>query len=85
MNTITTIEKFGYMWECPDLIKLKDIKTQKVKYMLSISPQGIKEDGYKYNNIYQSGYFLEDMDFKKGEFIFDEFIELGRGFDFHAP
>ncbi|MBC5996268.1 sucrose-6-phosphate hydrolase [Romboutsia ilealis] len=85
VNTISTIEKFGYMWECPDLIQLKDIETQEVKYMLLVSPQGIKEDGYKYNNIYQSGYFLGDMDFENGEFIFDEFIELDRGFDFYAP
>ncbi len=34
--------------------------------------------------IYQSGYFLGYMDFKKGEFIFDEFIELGRDFDFYT-
>ncbi|WP_122639586.1 MULTISPECIES: glycoside hydrolase family 32 protein [unclassified Romboutsia] len=85
INTITTKEKFGYMWECPDLIKLKDVKNGNIKYMLSMSPQGIREDGYKYNNIYQSGYFLGDMNFDKGEFTFGEFVELDRGFDFYAP
>ena len=52
INTIKSEEKFGYMWECPDLISIDD------KNILLISPQGVEEDGIKYNNIYQSGYYF---------------------------
>ena len=58
INTIKSEEKFGYMWECPDLIELNG------KKVLIISPQGIEADGIKYNNIYQSGYYLLEGDLK---------------------
>lgn len=84
-NTVSTNEKFGYMWECPDIFELKDLVTNEKKYILNISPQGIEKDGYKYNNIYQSGYFILDMNIKNNKFEFNEFTELDRGFDFYAP
>ena len=40
----------GFMWECPDYIKLDD------KGVLIFSPQGLEADGDKYRNIFQSGY-----------------------------
>ena len=39
------------------------LHTQENKTILCISPQGIEKGGYKYNNIYQSGYFLGNIDF----------------------
>lgn len=85
LNTISSNEKFGYMWECPDLFELKDECSGETKSILCISPQGIEADGYKFNNIYQSGYFLGNMNLENGTFDFGEFIELDRGFDFYAP
>ena len=35
INTITTPEKFGYMWECPDLFELDG------QWFLALSPQGV--------------------------------------------
>ncbi|EHL15334.1 sucrose-6-phosphate hydrolase [Peptoanaerobacter stomatis] len=72
-------EDFGYMWECPDLIKIED------KYVLIFSPQGLQANGYKYNNIYQNGYLMGEMNFDTLEFIPEsEFEELDGGFDFYA-
>ncbi|MCC8069211.1 MAG: glycoside hydrolase family 32 protein [Ruminococcus sp.] len=78
INRLTTKEKFGYMWECPDIYNFNDVK------ILAVSPQGVEPLGYKYNNIYQSGYFIIDGNFK-GEYKLSEFTELDNGFDFYAP
>ena len=70
----------GFMWECPDYLKFDD------KGVLIFSPQGLKAEGDKYKNIFQSGYLLgENIDFSNGEFKHGEFTELDRGFDFYAP
>ncbi len=79
INIIKSKEKFGYMWECPDLFKI-DGKT-----VLLISPQGIEKDGIKYNNIYQSGYYFIEGDYKTKDYILSDFKEIDRGFDFYAP
>lgn len=73
------IKKLGYMWECPDFIKIDN------KDALLISPQGLKPEGYLYNNIYQSGYMIGEFSKDKKTFNCGEFIELDRGFDFYAP
>lgn len=67
-----------YMWECPDLFTLKG------KEILIGSPQGMKAAGDLYNNIYQSGYFVGNLNYQTGEFNHQNFIELDRGFDFYA-
>lgn len=79
LNTIETNEPFGYMWECPDLFTLKN------ETIVIISPQGVEEEGYKYNNIYQSGYYILNGDYKTSNYTLNNFIELDRGFDFYAP
>lgn len=73
------IKKLGYMWECPDFIKVDN------KDALLISPQGLKPEGYLYNNVYQSGYMIGEFSEDKKTFNCGEFIELDRGFDFYAP
>lgn len=73
------IESLGYMWECPDFISIHG------KEALIISPQGIKPEGYLYNNVYQSGYMIGNFSEDKKKFNHAEFIELDRGFDFYAP
>ena len=79
LNTIETENTFGYMWECPDLFTLDN------KTILMVSPQGLEEDGYKYQNIYQSGYFILNGDYKSCNYSLNSFTELDRGFDFYAP
>ena len=74
-NRITTPQKFGYMWECPDMFKIEG------RQVLSVSPQGLKREEYRFQNVYQSGYFL----LKDGKMDVKEFQEWDMGFDFYAP
>ncbi|OIJ18071.1 sucrose-6-phosphate hydrolase [Anaerobacillus alkalidiazotrophicus] len=76
----TNLEKFGFMWECPDYFELQN------QGVLVFSPQGIEPEGDKFQNIYQSGYVLgERLDLEKKVLEHGQFIELDRGFDFYAP
>ena len=78
-NTIYSKEKFGYMWECPDLIELNQ------ELFLICCPQGVKQDGDKYQNVYQNGYFKLKYDFINNKYEVFNFYELDYGFDFYAP
>ncbi|NMH73770.1 sucrose-6-phosphate hydrolase [Bacillus sp. RO2] len=70
---------FGYMWECPDLFELDGVD------VLVASPQGLKADGMKYQNVYQAGYFIGKLDYGRASFEHGDFVELDRGFEFYAP
>lgn len=78
IHRYVTEEKFGYMWECPDLMKLGD------EYYLVICPQGVEQDGYKYEAVYQNGYFKIGKTLFEKEYL-DDFIELDYGHDYYAP
>ncbi|RDU37355.1 sucrose-6-phosphate hydrolase [Neobacillus piezotolerans] len=73
------LSDFGYMWECPDLIRLSG------KDVLLVSPQGLDPSGHFYNNLFQSGYFVGQLDYETAQFMHGTFTELDRGFDFYAP
>ena len=80
ISTINTKERFGYMWECPDLFNLDG------QNILITCPQGVKQIESIYENIYLSGYFLINDDYKnKDSIIVDNFTVLDKGFDFYAP
>lgn len=53
--------------------------------MLIVSPQGLEADGFRYQNVYQSGYFVGRLDYNKPELKHGDFTELDQGFDFYAP
>ena len=76
LRTITTPEVFGYMWECPDYFELDGEK------ILSVSPQGLTREEFRFLNIYQSGYFILKED---GSVDVKDFREWDMGFDFYAP
>lgn len=76
---VTTKERFGYMWECPDYFEVDG------QPVLSVSPQGLTHEAYRFQNVYQSGYFLLDQDIVNGEPDADTFLEWDMGFDFYAP
>ncbi|MCR4729454.1 MAG: GH32 C-terminal domain-containing protein [Saccharofermentans sp.] len=63
----------GYMWECPDLFEIEDRK------FLAFCPQGIPQGEFKYQNLFQSGYFKAEGD------ALCDFEEFDYGFDFYAP
>ncbi|MGG5255302.1 glycoside hydrolase family 32 protein [Neobacillus sp. SM06] len=76
----TSLENFGYMWECPDYFTLQD------KGVLIFSPQGIEPKGDQFENIYQSGYVLgSQLVPNQLSLSHGSFYELDRGFDFYAP
>lgn len=72
---LTTEKHFGYMWECPDFFAMGE------QEFLSVSPQGVEREEYRYQNIYLSGYFPV----KEGQVSEKEFREWDMGFDFYAP
>lgn len=73
INTLTTPEPFGYMWECPDLFCLDG------QWYLAVSPQGIQ-----CQNIYGCGYFAVYGDWR-AHCTLGEFHEADFGFDYYAP
>ena len=79
-STINTKERFGYMWECPDLFNLNG------QNILITCPQGVNQIESVYENIYLSGYFLINDDYKTKDYAeATNFTVLDRGFDFYAP
>jgi len=77
----TDMKDFGYMWECPNLFRVS-----KDKFLFMLSPQGLKEEEFKYQNIYQSGYVIGNLDLNKVSIEHHtEFKEIDKGFDFYAP
>lgn len=77
----TNMKDFGYMWECPNMVKVGNDK-----YAFVFSPQGLEAEEFKYQNIYQSGYVIGDLDLNKIELKdHSEFKEIDMGFDFYAP
>ena len=68
-----SVTGFGYMWECPDVFTLG-----RYKY-LSVSPQGLPHEEYRFQNVYSSGNFIYDGT------AFEDFEEWDYGFDFYAP
>lgn len=74
-RSVTPEQRFGYMWECPDIFELGGER------FLSFCPQGLPSGSDRYQNIYQSGYcFLSDaLDPETS------FREWDMGFDFYGP
>lgn len=68
----------GFMWECPDFFELNG------KHVFMFSPQGLEAQGDKYNNLFQTGYYVGEYDYDKNEFKHGEFVELDNGHDFYA-
>ena len=71
-KVVSTPDKFGFMWECPDRFTLDGLN------VLSVSPQGVPHEKYAFQNIYASGCFIGDV--KR-----ENFREWDFGFDFYAP
>ena len=70
-----TCDDMGYMWECPDFFDLGG------KTFLALSPQGLKHEEFRYQNVFSSGYFSYD---RNSDTVAD-FEEFDYGFDFYAP
>lgn len=75
----TALTNFGYMWECPNLLKIGDAD------VLIFCPQGLTGHGYEYQNLYQSGYVSGRLKLDSLTLEHGPFEELDYGFDFYAP
>ncbi|MEG0366109.1 MAG: glycoside hydrolase family 32 protein, partial [Coprobacillus sp.] len=78
VNRIQSDEPFGYMWECPNLVELDH------HMIMLCCPQGVEQEGYKYENLYQNGYYIITGDIES-DYKLSQFMELDYGFDFYAP
>lgn len=76
---ISPQQTFGFMWECCDLILVDN------QWFLLCCPQGVKQQGDNYANVYQYGYFPLTIDFDTKVYELETFYELDRGFDIYAP
>lgn len=78
VRVLTTPEPFGYMWECPDYFHLDG------QDWLSVCPQGLPCEAFRFQNIYQSGYFSVSGRLDEAQTL-SRFTEWDMGFDFYAP
>ena len=72
--------KFGYMWECPNIVQIDG------KDFLAVCPQGLPDEVDRWQNLWQAGYFpLEGSILDT--LLVDEgtFVEWDLGYDFYAP
>lgn len=75
-------EKFGFMWECPDLFELDG------ELVLVCCPQGVPAEGWRYHNPHQCVWFRIEADWDAQSFkIADQGMPpmVDAGFDFYAP
>lgn len=75
---------FGYMWECPNLLRVPDEKTGEIHDVLIFCPQGAPPVGDGFANIFPCGYLIGRLD-GTAFHAAGEFRELDRGFEFYAP
>jgi beta-fructofuranosidase len=75
----TPLTNFGFMWECPNYIKIGD------KDIFIFSPQGIEKTEHSYKNLYNVIYVVGKLDLENLTYEIDYMKELDKGFDFYAP
>ena len=77
-------DAFGYMWECPNLIRVPDADGVRVHDVLILSPQGIPAQREGFENIFACGYLVGHLEGTalRGATTLHE---LDRGFEFYAP
>lgn len=76
--------KLGFMWECPNLLRIADEVSGEVRDVLVFCPQGIEfQDGLEHNE-FPCCYVVGRLE---GRRFLDasEVIELDNGFEFYAP
>lgn len=74
----------GYMWECPNLLRMRDVHTGEDLDVLILCPQGMKRVAHHYMSSDQCGYIvgrLEGSTFR----VTRGFCELDLGHEFYAP
>ncbi|WP_215191739.1 GH32 C-terminal domain-containing protein [Exiguobacterium sp. s7] len=68
----------GYMWECPVFFELDG------EHILLFSPQGMKPEGDRYQNLFQTGCVTGSFEYETNTFERGDFQELDHDHDFYA-
>jgi beta-fructofuranosidase len=76
---ISNRNRFGKMWECPDLFKLDDA------WVLLANPQGMLPKGFEYHNGDGTLCLIGDFDEEAGTFTEKSDQSIDYGIDFYAP
>nr|WP_131245877.1 glycoside hydrolase family 32 protein [Schaalia suimastitidis] len=76
---------FGYMWECPNLLRLRDEVTGDDRDVLIFCPQGIHPNREGFENIFPCIYVVGEL--RGTQFVGTKghYEEVDRGFEFYAP
>ena len=80
-----TFDSFGYMWECPNLLRLRDEESGETSDVLIFCPQGIAPEREGFENIFPCVYIVGSLvgtEFRSADGSFEE---VDRGFEFYAP
>lgn len=79
------LDNFGFMWECPGIIRLSDEATGEEWDVLIMLPQGAKPDQEGFENIYPCVYLLGHLEGTEFRDCDGTVREVDRGFEFYAP
>ena len=78
-------DSFGYMWECPGLVRVKDEVTGEDWDVLVWCPQGITPQREGFENIFPCVYTVGHLVGTELRDTDGAFYEVDRGFEFYAP
>ena len=72
--------KFGYMWECPNIVQIDGHD------FLAVCPQGLPDEVDRWQNLWQAGYFPLPGSILDTVLVDENtFVEWDLGYDFYAP
>ena len=78
-------DAFGYMWECPNLVRLTDEETGRARDVLIFCPQGIKPEREGFENVFPCIAVVGQLVGTEFRGADGSFEELDRGTEFYAP
>lgn len=78
-------DDFGYMWECPNLVRLRDEASGDVHDVLIFCPQGISPEREGFENVFPCVYVVGNLVGTELRGADGAFEEVDRGFEFYAP
>ena len=78
-------DDFGYMWECPNLVRLRDEASGEVRDVLIFCPQGISPDREGFENVFPCVYVVGALVGTELRGADGAYAEVDRGFEFYAP
>lgn len=79
------LDRLGYMWECPNLVRLTDEQTGQQRDVLVFCPQGMEPQAEGYENVFPCVYVVGRLEGCALRECDGTLAELDRGFEFYAP